>query len=1098
MTLIRVEITVPDESGVNAPAHGDVYFRPTKRRNLAGVVVLPAKFTLKLGEPFRDEDGVILTPGEPGIAWAEVEPSEEPTWAWEVTERTNRGRGKVLVSVPDVAEVEYENLVVLDPVTMDPDAEATAAWSLLLDQRVPPTGTTGHVLTKGADGTNVWQAGGGGGGGGAPTGPAGGVLSDAYPNPGFAVNMAEQSEVDAVVATLVPNTRTVNTKPLSSNVVLNQDDVADGTTNKAYTATDKTKLAGVATGATANDTDANLKNRANHTGTQSADTLTDGTTNKAFLATERTKLTGVATGATANDTDANLKARANHTGTQSADTITDGTTNKAYTAAEKTKLAGVATAATANSADATLLARANHTGSQTSSTISDLTEAVQDIVGAFLAAGTGITVNYDDTGNVATITAIGGGGSWDGEQTRDTIGSALLGSGLIAVTVNDAGDTITLSTTATANDTDANLKNRANHTGTQSADTLTDGTTNKAFLATERTKLTGIASSATANDTDANLKARANHTGTQTASTISDFSAAADARITNAGAVVGPASATDNAVVRFDTTSGKLVQSSATPVVISDAGSITIPASQTVDGRDVSVDGTKLDGIASGATANSSDATLLARANHTGTQSADTVTDGTTNKAYTAAEKTKLAGIATAATANDTDANLKARANHTGTQSADTLTDGTTNKAFTANERTKLAGVASFPSYVAATLLNKYDPRLNCYNVKGSNTRLLRRGLGRAATGQHAEFVVIGDSTTVGAVSATGPTWDRLRSWPIQMRDHFGVPIGGTGIVRANEAGVVDDRWGFTGTWNNNVHNTHTTVNGATATFTTNLPGNRVTVMYYDSNDSSTWKVTIDGVDQTTVTNNAGLGWKKVTYSVLVGVGSTVVITKLSGGFTFVSGVSVWDSNGGLQVHAIGQGGSTASGGTSTAWVYNTGGNAPGAVWALPKVTDSNPPDVVFCGLGVNDIKNAVSPSTVMTALTTLRTRYSTSDFVLVASQKLQDSSIPVVDWEAFLLAIYNLADTLDVPLVDHTARLGMYSVFATANGLNGDAEGHLKIEAQTDLGRNTAKIFGGVGDVDKPAHHVRSQAYLTANATLPNVPNNSVVFITP
>ena len=36
----------------------------------------------------------------------------------------------------------------------------------------------------------------------------------------------------------------------------------------------------------------------------------------------------------------------------------------------------------------------------------------------------------------------------------------------------------------------------------------------------------------------------------------------------------------------------------------------------------------------------------LNRTNHTGTQSADTVVDGTTNKVYTATEKTKLAGIA--------------------------------------------------------------------------------------------------------------------------------------------------------------------------------------------------------------------------------------------------------------------------------------------------------------------------------------------------------------------------------------------------------------------------------------------------------------------
>ena len=39
-----------------------------------------------------------------------------------------------------------------------------------------------------------------------------------------------------------------------------------------------------------------------------------------------------------------------------------------------------------------------------------------------------------------------------------------------------------------------------------------------------------------------------------------------------------------------------------------------------------SADKTKIDGIASGATANSSDATLLARANHTGTQAASTIT----------------------------------------------------------------------------------------------------------------------------------------------------------------------------------------------------------------------------------------------------------------------------------------------------------------------------------------------------------------------------------------------------------------------------------------------------------------------------------------
>lgn len=63
---------------------------------------------------------------------------------------------------------------------------------------------------------------------------------------------------------------------------------------------------------------------------------------------------------------------------------------------------------------------------------------------------------------------------------------------------------------------------------------------------------------------------------------------------------VGAASSTDNYVPRFDGTTGKLLQSST--VRITDGGNIElITPSATVDGRDVSADGTKLDGIESGA-----------------------------------------------------------------------------------------------------------------------------------------------------------------------------------------------------------------------------------------------------------------------------------------------------------------------------------------------------------------------------------------------------------------------------------------------------------------------------------------------------------------
>lgn len=121
-------------------------------------------------------------------------------------------------------------------------------------------------------------------------------------------------------------------------------------------------------------------------------------------------------------------------------------------------------------------ARGNHSGTQASGTISDFVEAVQDVVAGLLGAGSNITLTYDDGANTLTV-ASSGGGSTDPEVVRDTIGIALLGSGLITVTVNDALDTITISTTATANDTNANLRDRATHTGTQDAVTIGDSTT---------------------------------------------------------------------------------------------------------------------------------------------------------------------------------------------------------------------------------------------------------------------------------------------------------------------------------------------------------------------------------------------------------------------------------------------------------------------------------------------------------------------------------------------------------------------------------------------------------------------------------------------
>ena len=121
------------------------------------------------------------------------------------------------------------------------------------------------------------------------------------------------------------------------------------------------------------------------------------------------------------------------------------------------------------------------------------------------------------------------------------------------------------------------------------------------------------------------------------------------------GDVVGPGSATDHAVARYDGATGKLLEDSV--VIIDDSGNITgvgtLTTSGNVNGRDMGADGTKLDGIESGATADQTGAEIKTAYE----AEADT-------NAYTDLEKLKLAGIENNATADQDDSEIETAYNN--------------------------------------------------------------------------------------------------------------------------------------------------------------------------------------------------------------------------------------------------------------------------------------------------------------------------------------------------------------------------------------------------------------------------------------------------
>ena len=244
----------------------------------------------------------------------------------------------------------------------------------------------------------------------------------------------------------------------------------------------------------------------------------------AFTDAYESKLNGIQAGATANSTDAQLRDRSTHTGTQAATTITEDSTHRF------TNDTAIASAAQVISDLSAHESRTDNPHSVSKSQLnlenvdntSDLNKPVSN------AQQTALNLKEDKENKVTNLNSPNNTTYPTTQTVVDAIAFAVAS---IVSGAPNALDTLLELSAALGND--ANFATTVTNLIAQKVDKVTGkGLSTEDYTTAEKTKLSGIASGATANSSDATLLARANHTGTQAISTVSGLQTALDAKQT--------------------------------------------------------------------------------------------------------------------------------------------------------------------------------------------------------------------------------------------------------------------------------------------------------------------------------------------------------------------------------------------------------------------------------------------------------------------------------------------------------------------------------------------------------------------------------------
>jgi len=371
-------------------------------------------------------------------------------------------------------------------------------------------------------------------------------------------------------------------------------------------------------------------------------------------------------------------------------TILNNTT-ASYSAAEQSKLAGIAIAATANSADSFLLSRTNHTGTQLASSISDFTSSVNGnalVAGAIQSTAKGAingVATLDGTGTIpaSQLPAIA--------ITNTSVVANETAMLALTAQVGDVAIRTDLNKSFILKTTGASVLINWQEILTPTDNVLSvNGQTGAVSLSTtnisEGTSLYYTDARVSANATVAANAAHAAATGNPHNATTSNISEGANLYYTEAR-VSANTTVTANAVHAAATGNPHGATTSnineGTNLYYTDArvtANTTVAANATHAAATGNPHGATTSNISEGSNLYYTDARVtsnvnvaantLARHSHSNSAVLAAIT-----APYTLAEQTKLNGVATAATANSADAVLLSRSNHTGTQLSTTISD---------------------------------------------------------------------------------------------------------------------------------------------------------------------------------------------------------------------------------------------------------------------------------------------------------------------------------------------------------------------------------------------------------------------------------------